>query len=103
MLFNRILPPEVQFDNRVLEKTGVKNLIADVYDICGETVTTEVADSIKDIGFQYAMKSGTTIAVADISVPDEKTKILEEAYKEVDKLKYYVRTVFQPNKNEMKK
>jgi len=88
------LPSEVQFDNRVLDKTGVKNLIADVYDLCGETVTTEVADHIKDIGFQYAMRSGTTIAVADISVPDEKTKILEEAYKEVDKLNYYVQYGF---------
>lgn len=94
VLFNRILPEEVQFDNRVLEKTGIKNLIADVYDVCGETVTTEVADHIKDIGFQYAMKSGTTIAVADITVPEEKTKILEEAYKEVDKLNYYVQYGF---------
>ncbi len=94
VLFNRILPAEVQFDNRVLDKTGVKNLIADVYDICGEAVTTEVADHIKDIGFQYAMKSGTTIAVADISVPEEKSKILDEAYKEVDKLNYYVQYGF---------
>ena len=94
VLFNRILPSDVQFDNRVLDKTGVKNLIADVYDLCGETVTTEVADHIKDIGFQYAMRSGTTIAVADISVPEEKTKILDEAYKEVDKLNYYVQYGF---------
>lgn len=86
VLFNRILPPEVQFDNRVLEKTGIKNLIADVYDICGETVTTEVADNIKDIGFQYAMKSGITIAVADISVPQEKAAILSSAQGEVDKI-----------------
>ncbi len=86
VLFNRILPEEVQFDNRVLDKTGVKNLIADVYDICGEKVTTEVADSIKDIGFQYAMKSGTTIAVADISIPEEKTQILETAQSEVDQI-----------------
>lgn len=86
VLFNRILPSEVQFDNRVLEKTGIKNLIADVYDICGETVTTEVADNIKDIGFQYAMKSGITIAVADISVPQEKAAILSSAQGEVDKI-----------------
>jgi DNA-directed RNA polymerase subunit beta' len=93
-LFNRILPPEVQFNNRVLEKTAVKNLIADVYDICGETVTTEVADAIKDIGFAYAMKSGTTIAVADITVPTEKVQILKDAYAEVDKLNYYVQYGF---------
>jgi DNA-directed RNA polymerase subunit beta' len=86
VLFNRILPSEVQFDNRVLEKTGIKNLIADVYDICGETVTTEVADNIKDIGFQYAMKSGITIAVADISVPEEKVAILAASQSEVDQI-----------------
>ena len=86
VLFNRILPSDVQFDNRVLEKTGIKNLIADVYDICGEDVTTEVADNIKDIGFQYAMKSGITIAVADISVPLEKPAILASAQSEVDQI-----------------
>ncbi len=85
-LFNRILPEEVQFVNAVLEKNAVKNLIADVYDICGEKVTTEVADAIKDIGFEYAMKSGTTIAVADITVPEEKVAILAAAQKEVDKI-----------------
>ena len=85
-LFNRILPEEVQFTNRTLEKTGVKNLIADVYELCGEEVTTEVADSIKDIGFEYAMKSGTTIAVADISIPKEKPEILARAQEEVEKV-----------------
>ena len=43
-LFNRILPPEVLFVNEVLEKGGVKDLIADVYDLCGQDVTTELAD-----------------------------------------------------------
>jgi DNA-directed RNA polymerase subunit beta' len=86
VLFNRILPPEVQFFNTVLEKTGVKDLIADVYDLCGETVTTDVADAIKDIGFEYAMKSGTTIAVADISIPLEKPAIMAKSQGEVDKI-----------------
>ncbi|MEA5076938.1 MAG: DNA-directed RNA polymerase subunit beta', partial [Anaerolineaceae bacterium] len=85
-LFNRILPEEVQYTNRSLEKTGVKNLIADVYELCGEDVTTEVADSIKDIGFEYAMKSGVTIAVSDITVPKEKPEILATAQGEVEKV-----------------
>ncbi len=86
VLFNRILPKEVQFMNVTLEKTGVKDLIADVYDLCGEDVTTEVADAIKDIGFEYAMKSGTTIAVADITIPPEKYQIIDTSQKEVDKI-----------------
>lgn len=85
-LFNRILPEQVQFTNRTLEKTSVKNLIADVYELCGEDVTTEVADNIKDIGFEYAMKSGVTIAVADITIPKEKPQILAAAQEEVEKV-----------------
>ena len=84
MLFNRILPEPVQFMNQELDKGGIKDLIAEVYDLCGEETTTEVADRIKDIGFEYAMKSGTTIAVADITVPEDKPVILEKAQGEVE-------------------
>ncbi len=84
VLFNRILPPEVQFVNEELEKGGVKDLIADVHERCGQEVTTEVADRIKDIGFKYAMVSGTTIAVSDISIPPAKQEIIGDALKEVE-------------------
>jgi len=86
VIFNRILPDEVQFVNDVLDKGGVKDLIAVVYEICGEDVTTEVADNIKDIGFEYAMRSGSTLAVSDITMPPEKDQILAEAQKSVDKV-----------------
>ena len=72
VLFNRILPPEVRFINQPLEKGGVKDLIAEIYEVCGELETTRAADRIKDIGFSYATKSGYSVAVADITVPPEK-------------------------------
>ncbi len=84
VLFNRILPDKIQFINRQLEKGGVKDLIAETYEIYGQDVTTEVADDVKRIGFEYAMRSGTTIAVGDITVPDAKQEIVEKALKEVE-------------------
>ncbi len=84
VLFNRVLPEQVQFINRKLEKGGVKDLIAEVYEICGQEVTTDVADNIKSIGFEYAMKSGTTLAVADISIPPERANLINEALAEVE-------------------
>ncbi len=51
-LFNRILPPEVQFVNDVLERGSVKDLIADVYDLCGQDVTTECGRSNQRDRFQ---------------------------------------------------
>ena len=86
VIFNRVLPDKVHFVNEVLEKGGVKDLIADVYEICGQEETTEVADRIKDIGFEYAMRSGSTIAVADITIPPEKAEILDKAQQEVERI-----------------
>jgi DNA-directed RNA polymerase subunit beta' len=86
IFFNRILPPEVQFFNDVLDKGGIKDLIADVYELCGDVVTTEVADRIKDIGFEFAMRSGATVAVDDITIPPEKEAILATAQTEVEKI-----------------
>jgi DNA-directed RNA polymerase subunit beta' len=83
-LFNRVLPEQVQFVNEKLDKGGVKDLIAEVYELCGQEVTTNVADRVKSIGFEYAMKSGTTLAVADISIPPERKPIIEEALKAVE-------------------
>jgi len=84
VLFNRILPLEVQFVNEKLDKGGVKDLIAEVYEICGQEKTTDVADAIKTLGFEYAMRSGTTLAVADISIPPERKEIIEESLKAVE-------------------
>ncbi len=84
VIFNRVLPDKVQFINRQLEKGGVKDLIAEVYELYGQDVTTETADEIKRIGFEYAMRSGTTIAVSDITIPPQKQEIIENALKEVE-------------------
>ncbi|MCD4753947.1 MAG: DNA-directed RNA polymerase subunit beta', partial [Anaerolineaceae bacterium] len=86
VIFNGILPPEIQFVNHALEKGGVKDLIAEIYEYCGPEATTKAADDIKDIGFKYAMVSGATIAVGDITIPEEKYTIIKDSQQEVDKV-----------------
>ncbi|MBC8331851.1 MAG: DNA-directed RNA polymerase subunit beta' [Anaerolineae bacterium] len=84
VLFNRILPDGVHFVNETLEKGGIKDLIADIYEVCGEEATVNAADAIKDIGFSYATRSGFTIAVADITIPANKEEIINKALEEVE-------------------
>jgi DNA-directed RNA polymerase subunit beta' len=84
VLFNRILPPEAQFVNRLLDKGDLKDLVAELYEICGEERTPDIADDIKDIGFKYATRSGYSLAVSDISVPKEKEEIINNALKETE-------------------
>jgi len=75
-LFNRVLPPELQFVNRTLDKGEIQGLVAEIYHLLREEGTPAVVDAIKDIGFVFATRSGTTIAISDISVPPTKDKIV---------------------------
>ena len=84
VLFNRILPEDVQFVNHKLDKGDVKDLIAEVYELCGQEVTTQLADRIKSMGFEFATRSGTTLAVADITIPPERSDIIQEALQQIE-------------------
>ena len=75
-LFNNVLPEELHFQNRTLDKEAMQELVAEIYHHLREDGTPAVVDAIKDIGFAYATRSGTTIAVSDITVPEEKGEII---------------------------
>ncbi|OGN91227.1 MAG: DNA-directed RNA polymerase subunit beta' [Chloroflexi bacterium RBG_13_48_17] len=78
IVFNEILPPEFQFYNQVMDKATLKRLVLDCYRLLGSAPTVTMLDNLKRLGFEYATKSGTTIAARDIEVPRDKAKLLEE-------------------------
>ncbi len=86
VIFNQILPEVVRFNNQELEKGGIRDLIAEIYEVSGMAATVKVADDIKDIGFKYATRSGFTIAISDITVPPAKKAIVASALKDVEKV-----------------
>ena len=83
IIFNRALPEELLFVNKLLDKKGVNEIIDLCYKHLGREVTAETVDNIKDLGFEYATRSGITIAVSDIQVPHEKDTIVERTSEEV--------------------
>ncbi len=84
IIFNRALPTELWFVNDLLDKKGVNDIVGLCYKHLGREVTAEVVDSIKDLGFLYATKSGITIAVSDIRVPEQKQAIVDRTTEEVE-------------------
>ena len=84
-LFNQILPEELRFVNKVLDKGALKDLVGLSYISMGADVTAKLVDDIKGIGFKYATRSGTTISVSDINVPAEKKDILDAVTEQVAK------------------
>ncbi|MCA9959596.1 MAG: DNA-directed RNA polymerase subunit beta', partial [Anaerolineales bacterium] len=86
VLFNRALPPEWRFINWLLDKGGVNRLINRVHRDLGDDATIDMVDSIKNVGFKYATVSGVTVAVADLTIPEEREEILFTARKNVDEI-----------------
>ncbi len=84
VLFNRVLPVEIQFMNWTLDKGSLKDIMVDIYEVCGEERTPDIADAIKDIGFQYATRSGYSLAISDITVPYTKEAIINESLQEAE-------------------
>ena len=85
-LFNRIVPDVLRLINYPLDKGGLNDLIAVCYRHLGREIAVELADSIKRLGFEYATISGVTISVYDLTVPEEKPVILDEATQEVSEI-----------------
>ncbi len=79
IIFSDVLPPELGFYNKVVDKSGLKQIVADCYKLLSNEDTAAVLDNIKQLGFRYATQSGVTIAKNDIKVPQSKPKLLEEA------------------------
>jgi DNA-directed RNA polymerase subunit beta' len=84
VIFNRILPDELQFVNRVLDKGAIQDLVGEIYRFLHEDGTPEVVDAIKDIGFAYATRSGATIAISDITVPPSKRDIISTTLEQTE-------------------
>ena len=86
IIFNEVLPEELGFRNQEIDKDALKDITGDAYRELGNEGASVVLDAVKDIGFQYASKSGITIAINDIEVSDEKEVIIGQAEDKVNKL-----------------
>ncbi|MBR6108108.1 MAG: DNA-directed RNA polymerase subunit beta' [Clostridia bacterium] len=103
LIFNNALPQDLGFvksrstvdDMFKLEvdKLVVKKDIAKIVDYCyrkhGPTITSQVLDRVKKLGFSYSTRGGITVGFQDITVPEEKKALLaaaDEACTEIDEL-----------------
>jgi DNA-directed RNA polymerase subunit beta' len=79
ILFNEVLPSELDFLNTVIDKSSLKRIVTECSKLLSDEDLAATMDNLKQLGFRYATKSGTTIAMTDIEVPGSKPKLLEEA------------------------
>ena len=98
IIFNQGIPQDLGFIDRKEDpfqyeinfpvmKKSMGTIIEKVIDKHGLVESAEVIDYIKALGFKYSTLAGITFSVADVEVPEAKKTILEEADKQVEKVR----------------
>ena len=98
-IFNEILPQDLGFVDRTIPgnelklevdfhvgKKGLKQILEKVINVHGATITAEVLDQIKAMGYKYSTRAAMTVSISDMTVPPEKPELIDNAQKTVDKI-----------------
>jgi len=86
VIFNSVVPKGLGFINAEMNRTELVDLTYKVYRKHGNRETTTFLDKLKDLGFEYATKSGLTFGIDDMIVPKEKGELIAKAFREVAKI-----------------
>ncbi|MBX9719922.1 MAG: DNA-directed RNA polymerase subunit beta'', partial [Candidatus Obscuribacterales bacterium] len=73
-----------EFINSVVDKKRLGSLLSEIYEKYGTSISSELANSLKDLGFKFATKAGVTISIDDLDVPEAKRGLISSAEKEIE-------------------
>ncbi len=85
LLFNNILPPNMRYLDKPIDKKTMSWLVTECYAKNGHERTVQLLDDLKAIGFRYATSAGMTISMTDMDIPSKRDEIVEHTQDEVAK------------------
>ena len=85
LILKSIVPDYVpeSYWNKVMKKKDIANLVDYIYKHSGISLTAEFLDNLKNMGFEYATRTGVSISIDDIRTPDAKERIVAESKEKV--------------------
>ncbi len=86
IMFNQVVPDEVPYINTLLKKKNLRDIIGEVLKYTGVARTSQFLDDIKNLGYKMAYLGGLSFNLADVLVPEEKSKLVEDGYTQVESI-----------------
>ncbi|MBP6925822.1 MAG: DNA-directed RNA polymerase subunit beta' [Candidatus Pacebacteria bacterium] len=84
LLFNSVLPSDYAYVNKPMKKGDLSLLMVSLIEDYGMDAVPPILDKIKDFGFKYVTKSGTTFGLDDAHVPEDKPAVVASGQKKAD-------------------
>ncbi|MCF0215571.1 MAG: DNA-directed RNA polymerase subunit beta' [Fibrobacteraceae bacterium] len=72
IIFNEFVPNELGYANETFGKKVIAKSIDDLYRRTGNRVTVDYLDDLKANGYKWATRAGSSVAIAEMLIPDEK-------------------------------
>jgi len=101
--FNEIWPENLGFFNETAGKKQLSEIIWRCYQVSGQDGTVKSLDALKSLGFKEATRSGTSVGIFDMIIPDEKESEVTSATAEVQKANEQYRAGVITNKERYNK
>jgi len=76
-LFNETLPEDYPYVNDQVDKKRLSTIVNDLAERYSKVQVAASLDALKEYGFYWATRSGTTVAISDVVTPPRKVEILE--------------------------
>lgn len=86
LIFNKVLPDDMEFINKKMDKSALSKVIHKVIEEYGIDESSQYLDAIKDLGFSYSTTSAISFGMEDTAVPEEKHDLIKEAEDKVAKV-----------------
>ncbi|HLB66153.1 MAG TPA: DNA-directed RNA polymerase subunit beta' [Candidatus Saccharimonadales bacterium] len=77
VLFNEIFPADFAFQDEAMTKKRLQDVMANIYHRYGQAETARIADDLKDLGFEFATKSGLSMGMSDFTDMPDLPKMLK--------------------------
>ncbi|WP_116114489.1 DNA-directed RNA polymerase subunit beta' [Austwickia chelonae] len=75
-IFNRTLPLDYSFVDAPVDKKRLSTIVNDLAERYSKVQVAASLDALKETGFHWATRSGTTVSVSDVVTPPRKGEIL---------------------------
>ena len=75
---------KILFTNGIINKRQLKNLMYSTFHNYGVVKSSIIADKVKNLTFHYATKSGISLSIEDLRVPQKKRSLMGLTNNEVE-------------------
>jgi len=89
IIVNRMFPEKIGYQNKTMGKKELANIVRDTLEFYGQEFTASMLDDLKELGFEYATRSGYSYSMEGLPDVPGKIELIAEGDKRILEIENY--------------